>query len=125
MKGFTLIELMIAVAIVAVLAMIAYPNYMDHMYKARRADGQSALLNLASYMESYYTENNAYTGATLAGLGLTAQSPQGYYTTSISSLGATSYTLTAAPTGVQAADSCGSLTLTNTNVKGPNANCWQ
>ncbi len=124
-KGFTLIELLIAVAIVGILAAIAYPNYLDHMYKSRRADGHSALMNLASYMESFYTENNTYTGATLTALGLTNQSPQNYYTTSISAATATSYTIKATPTGAQASDSCGALTLTNTNVKGPRANCWQ
>lgn len=136
-NGFTLIELMITVAIVGILAAIAYPTFSEHLYKSRRSDGQAALLNLATYMEHYYTENNSYTGATLtvggtAGtLGVSNTSVDGYYTLTISSLTATSYTLTATPTGVQAGDTtCTTLTLTNTNVKAatPAANsltCWQ
>lgn len=124
-KGFSLMELMIAVVIIGVLAAIAYPAYTDHMNRTRRADGKAALLNMANYMEHYYTENNGYTGATITNIGLTNTSQEGYYTLSISALTNTSYTLTATPTGAQAADTCGALTLTNTNVKGPSADCWQ
>ncbi|MCS5712498.1 type IV pilin protein [Candidatus Berkiella aquae] len=125
-KGFSLMELMVAVVIVGILAAIAYPAYTDYINRTRRADGKAALLNMAIYMEHYYTENNSYTGATVTGIGLTnASSQEGYYTLSISALTGTSYTLTATPTGAQAADSCGALTLTNTNVKGPNSDCWQ
>ncbi len=127
MQGFTLMELMIAVVIVGVLAAIAYPAYTDHMNRARRADGKAALLNMANYMEHYYTENNGYSGATLTTIGYTGTTSQeGYYNLSISALTNTSYTLRATPTGVQAGDTtCGALTLTNTNIKGPTADCWQ
>lgn len=125
-KGFTLIELMMTVVIIGVLAAIAYPTYIDHMNRTRRADGKAALLNMATYMEHYYTENNHYTGATVTGIGLTnASSQEGYYTLSITTLTPTSYTLTATPTGVQIGDNCSTLTLTNTNVQGPNTDCWQ
>lgn len=137
--GFTLMELMLTVVIVGILAAIAYPAFTDHLYKSRRSDGQAALMNLATYMEHYYTENNNYTGATLtvggtAGtLGVNNTSIDGYYTLTISSLTPTSYTLTATPVspGPQAGDTtCTTLTLTNTNVKAatPSANsllCWQ
>ncbi len=126
-KGFSLMELMIAVVIIGILAAIAYPAYTDHMTRTRRSDGKAALLNLANYMEHYYTENNGYTGATLSSIGYTGTTSQeGYYNLSISALSNTSYTLTATPTGVQAGDTtCGALTLTNTNIKGPTADCWQ
>ncbi len=125
-SGFTLIEVMIVVVIMGVLVAIAYPAYTNHMLRARRADGQAALLNLSALMESYFTENNTYVGATPAALGITTASQQGYYNVSVTSATATSYTITAAPQGVQTADTtCGSLTLTNTNVKGPNpSTCW-
>lgn len=125
MSGFSLLELLITVMIIGVLAAIAYPAYIDHMNKTRRTDGQAALMNLASYMESYYTENNTYVGATLANLGLTAASPQGFYNVGITNASATAYTLSATPVGAQATDTCGTLTLTNTNVRGPNLECWQ
>ena len=59
-KGFTLIELMIAVAVVGILAAIAYPSYQDSVRKARRADAKSVLLQAAQFMERNYTENNCY-----------------------------------------------------------------
>jgi type IV pilus assembly protein PilE len=125
-KGFTLIELMIGVCIVGILAAIAYPAYTDYLNRTRRSDGKAVLLNTALYMEHYYTENNSYAGATITGIGLTdANSQEGYYTVSISTLTPTSYTLTATPVGSQANDTCGALTLTNTNVQGPSADCWQ
>lgn len=127
MQGFSLMELMIAVVIVGVLAAIAYPAYTDYMNRTRRSDGKAALLNVANYMEHYYTENNGYTGATLGTIGYTGTTSQeGYYNLTISALTNTSYTLTATATGVQAGDTtCATLTLTNTNIKGPTAQCWQ
>ena len=129
--GFTLMELMVTVVIVGILAAIAYPTYMDYVYRSRRSDGQNALLNLANYMEHFFTENNTYTGATLTSggvtgsLGVTNTSREGYYTVSISSNTGTAYTLTATPTGSQAGDTaCPSLTVTNTGLKGPSTTCW-
>ena len=66
-KGFTLIELMIAVAIVGILAGIAYPSYQDSVRKSRRADAKGALLGFANAMERYFTENNSYLGAGAGG----------------------------------------------------------
>ena len=59
-KGFTLVELMIAVAIVGILASIAYPSYQDSVRKSRRADAKGALLGFANAMERHFTENNSY-----------------------------------------------------------------
>src|SRR5690606_38472416 len=58
--GFTLIEVMIVVAIIGILAAIAYPSYQDHVRKSRRADAQTALLELAQFMERHYTTNGRY-----------------------------------------------------------------
>lgn len=60
-RGFTLIELMIVVAVIAIIAAIAYPSYMDYVRQSRRADATVALLELAQYMERYYTNNGRYT----------------------------------------------------------------
>lgn len=63
-RGFTLIELMITVAIVAVLAGIAYPLYTDQVRKGRRAEARAALMNLLQQQERYHTQNNSYAAFT-------------------------------------------------------------
>lgn len=125
-RGFSLMELMISVAIVGIIAAIAYPTYTNHVERTRRSDGQSALLTAAARMEHYYTTNNTYLGATLTNVGVNATSTQGFYQVTIGNLSASTYTLTATPVagGPQASDTCGALTITNTNQKGPSANCW-
>ena len=60
-KGFTLVEIMVTVAIAAILASVAMPAYQDQIRKARRADGQSLLLDIAKQQERFLTENSTYT----------------------------------------------------------------
>lgn len=125
-KGFSLIELLMVVTIIGILAAIAYPAYTDYLQRTRRSDARVALMNVATYLEHYYTENNTYASATLTGLGLTTSSPEGYYTISLSNLTATTYTATATATGVQAGDTtCPTLTVNESNTKGPSLTCWQ
>lgn len=107
-RGFTLIELMIVVAIVALLAAIAVPSYARYVEKARRADAKSALLDAAQRLERCYTQNNTYLGCPVA-TGLTAE---GFYTIAAPTQTANAFTLTAAPAGPQAGDTrCGTFTL--------------
>lgn len=113
-NAFTLIELMVTVAIVGILASIAYPTYQDSVMKSRRADAQGALLVYANTMERYFTVNNTYVGAP-------TNSGTTYYDITISTnpaVTASTYTLNAAPKEVQANDKCGTLTLTHRNEKG-------
>jgi len=125
-KAFTLIELMISVAIVGILASIAIPSYQGSVMKSRRADAKGALLSYANTMERYFTLNNTYVGAP-------ANTGTAYYDITVSTnpaVTANTYTLNAASKGAQAGDKCGTLTLSHTGVKGFTgtegsiAECW-
>lgn len=126
-SGFTLIEIMIAAAIVAILAAIAYPGYIEQVRKTRRSDAQAALLKTAQILERCYTEFNAYddsdcpavSGGSLASAYTSTEN--GYYTLSATTLNATAFTLQATPTGAQAGDPCGSLTYDHIGRKGVSA----
>jgi type IV pilus assembly protein PilE len=131
--GFTLIELMIVVGIVGILVAIAYPAYQDQIRKTKRADAEAGLTELAQFMERFYTSNGRYVdgGGAPPALPFT-QTPKDEnakaYNLSLSAVNATSFTLQAVPIGAQAADSCGTLTLTNTGQKGASggavSTCW-
>lgn len=123
-KGFTLIELMIVVVIIGVLAAIAYPSYLNYLQKARRTDAQTALIELAEYMERFYTTNGTYVGAALPFTASPKDDATKYYTLSLSAQAANNYTLSGVPTGTQATDSCGTLTFSNTGAKTPTTGCW-
>ncbi|WP_320158968.1 type IV pilin protein [Marinobacter litoralis] len=62
-QGFTLIELMIVVAIIGIIAAIAYPSYQEYVERTRRGDAKAVLMQFASAMERFYTQNNTYIGA--------------------------------------------------------------
>ncbi len=110
-KGFTLIELMIVVAIIGIIAAVAYPSYMDQVTSARRADGQGVLVSLSNAMERYYVQNNTFVGAAVGAGGIFPnQAPldggTAYYNLSIFAATANTYTIRAIPTGVQTGDGC-------------------
>jgi type IV pilus assembly protein PilE len=132
--GMTLVELMVAVAIVAILASVAYPSYMEQVRKGRRAEGQAVLTEASQFMERFATENMRYdqnlAGAAVALPATLAKAPKEgaskFYDVSLQSVSSTAYTLRAVPTGVQAGDACGTMTVTNTGVKGAaRADCWR
>ena len=120
-KGFTLIELLIVIAIVGILAAIAYPSYQDSVKKSRRADAQAALQGLAQAMERHYTTQGTYTGAANAGVPtiFSTKSPIDgtavYYNLLIPSATTTTYIIGAEPTGAQADD--GVLLLKSTGAR--------
>lgn len=126
-RGFTLIELMVAVAVIAVLAAIAYPSYQDQVRKSRRAEAQSTLMSIAGRQQQFLLDTRSYADSVTA-LNLnvpTSVSP--HYTVTITVSAATStlpaFTATAAPLGGQTADKCATLTVTHAGAKAP-ANCW-
>ena len=126
--GFTLIELMIAVVIMAVLAAIALPAYQSSVRKVRRSDAMDAAVGVQHAQERYRSNNTAYAAA-LSTLGLAASSTNNFYGAVLSAVSAAGYTLSlAAASGTsQAADTgCTALTVVVTNgspVYGP-AGCW-
>lgn len=140
-SGFTLLELMIALGVAALLALIAVPSYQEQLRKSRRADAIVALTVLANRLEMRRSELNAYpANATEVGTFLpttATSSPQGYYTLSFEGIGtdstATKFKIraTRSSTGPQAGDGqCGDYRLTEQGVRsitgtGTLAECWR
>ncbi|MEI6707186.1 MAG: type IV pilin protein [Methylococcales bacterium] len=145
-NGFTLIELLIVIAIIGVLARIAYPSYVDSMTKSRRADAKAALLELSVFMERLYTTTGCYNagadknctppntdGAAPVlspylrsdGTVVTPKSGTANYnltvdvTTPVALVSgvSSSFTLTATPRSNAPDSVCGALTLNSTGVK--------
>jgi type IV pilus assembly protein PilE len=132
-RGFTLLEVVIVGAIVAILAAIAYPSYINSVQKSRRSEATAALLGAASQLERFSTEKGSYAAATLgtgAGAVYANHTENSYYNLSLTNLAATTYTIQAAPAAIQASDPCGTFTYDqqgNKNVSGgtwTKAQCW-
>jgi type IV pilus assembly protein PilE len=137
-RGFTLVELMIVVAIVAILSMVAFPSYVESMRKSRRAEAKTALLDLAARQERYFTTHNAYTdrpdhlGYGSAAFPIDVRSGStAYYRLQIDvEPGSNGWTATAEPTESQGADRCGSYTIDHLGIQGVTAGslpaeaCW-
>lgn len=127
--GFTLIELIITVAIIAIISAIAFPLYQTQVEQTRRTTAKSDLLELTQWMERRYSNGFDYRdGGNNPALPFN-QSPQNgtaFYNISFSgNVTRDTYTLQAVPTGGQANDDCGTLTLDEQGNRGAAAaNCW-
>lgn len=137
-QGFTLIELMIATAIAGILAAAAYPSFQAPLFKARRSDGITALLQLQLSQEQWRSSHPQY--ASLDDLRTPTTSGLRYYQLDVSDVTANGYTAVATGAGAQAGDSaCRVLRLTVTgghanfesgadathhNASADNRRCW-
>ena len=116
--GFTLVELLIVMAIVGILAAVAYPSYAAYVLKSRRSDGLTALSQNQVILERCYAQNLSYNGACAALPAFPLASPKGYYSVALSNNTATTYTLTATTTGTQVADTiCATMIVDQANQK--------
>lgn len=131
-RGFTLIELMITVAIIGILSSIAYPSYTEYVRKGHRAEARTGLLQAAQWLERAATATGTYPASTAFPANLKSV-PGGRYAISVAVDGGASFTLTATPQGAQTGDKCGSYTLTHTGARNntglasgtTSADCWR
>ena len=118
-QGFTLIELMITVAIVGIIAAIAVPNYSEYIKRASRAEAAAALLDAANKQEQYFVDNRAYS-TSFSDLGIQSKTENGHFELTINVVNSNEFTITAKPIAgaVKGDADCTSLTINDVGLKG-------
>lgn len=140
-SGFTIVEVLITVAIIAIIAAVALPSYQQYLIKTRRVDAANALLKIHAEQEKYYFENNTYMSDAVFRTQNTARSwlpdypttSSSYYTIAIAANGGTlqdGFVATATPTGIQANDTdCTSISLNSNGQRTATGadvdDCWR
>ncbi len=139
--GFTLLELLITVTVVAILTAVALPSYGTYVLRTARAEARANMLEASQFMERFYAVNNRY-DQTLAGTAVTlplslSVSPRSgtarYNISLTAALTRGTYVLQAVPAGASATDECGTLTISSTGVRTASlkstsdgvADCWR
>jgi type IV pilus assembly protein PilE len=141
-RGFNLIELLVVVAIVAILGALAYPSYTQHIVDTKRTASRNILMQVADRQQLFFMDNKSY-AADLTSLGfganplvigddgreLAAGDSQSLYSVALSNVAATTYTATATPLNGQLSrdTACGSMTLDQTGARGQSGaatDCW-
>ena len=139
-RGFTLVELMIVIAIIGILGAVAYPSYTSNVARGRRADAQKALLEASQFMQRYYVANNSYADTdgkppTLPGTLTTTKQSSGntVYDLTVTTANQQGYTLKATPNsaGLMAQDECGTFVLESSGRRSQESSsktageCWR
>lgn len=131
----TLIELMIAVAVVAILASIAFPAYQDQVRKSRRSAAQATMMEIAQKQQQLFLDRRSYAAAANvaaiqgAPLRVTVESSvSDFYDLSVAATNPANapptFTVRAVPKGAQASDKCGTMTIDQANAQTPTTGCW-
>lgn len=137
-RGFTLIEVLVVVAIIGILTAVAYPSYVESVRRGHRTEAQAVLLDAAQYLQRFHGAHDRYDrqrdGTAISLPADISQAPRtgtARYAIVLSEVTATRYTLEARPTGPSATDSCGVFILNGLgqrNVRAgsrPVADCWR
>ncbi|MEM5550021.1 type IV pilin protein [Pseudoalteromonas sp. NEC-BIFX-2020_002] len=131
LAGFTLIELMITVAILGIIASVALPSYFEHVKRTARTEAVTALLDAANRQEQFFVDNRQYTD-TLTDIGVTTPTEHGFYKITVerdNAAGTFSFTATPVAGPTLKDDECKTLTIDDTGLKtstgsADHSRCW-